>query len=81
MEDQVLEQYFTAIKQDFNHMDERFDSMDKRFDRVENWLEQIARNMSLMLEMHGSHDTSLKYHSSTLNHHERRISKLESQSV
>jgi len=74
MQDSVLEQYFTAIQEKFNQVDERFD-------RQDNWLQEIARNMALLLEMHGIHESTINYHGTMLGNHERRIGKLEKQTV
>ena len=70
MQDSVLEQYFTAIKEDANHKEERFD-------KLEAMMEQIARSMAMFFEMHGIHELTINYHNTTLSNHERRIGKLE----
>lgn len=71
------EEHFTSIGQSFVQVNERFEGMDKRFDKVEQWLEQIARNMALLLDMHGIHEASLNYNSRMISNHESRIGKLE----
>ena len=65
---------FTSIKQDFNRMDERFDQQD-------NLLQEMARNLVLVLDIVGKFDVALRYSESMLRNHERRIGKLERQAV
>ena len=74
MEDQILEEHFTAIQSDFNQIyerfeqvdqrfdevDQRFNLMDKRFDKVENKLDRLETVGYAILEVISGNDAKLK---------------------
>lgn len=53
MQDQELEGYFTAIKEDFNGIHERFDRVENRLDKVENRLDKIEDRLGRLEEGFG----------------------------
>lgn len=73
MQDQVLEQYFTAIKEDFNHTEDRFDGMDRRFDSVEKRLDRIESICFAILEIVKAQDFKFKEFNSRLLRLENKI--------
>lgn len=46
MQDQELEGYFTAIKEDFNGIHERFDKVENRLDKIEDRLGRLEEGFS-----------------------------------
>lgn len=53
MEDHMLEEYFTSIKQDFNHLEERFGRLE---DKVEQGFKRLESVGFAILEVVKSHD-------------------------
>lgn len=81
MNDNQLDQIFTAIKTDFNRFEEKIDNgftkADAKYTQLLDSVEQIARTTATILEIVQTNDLERKEMKASIKELDRRITRLE----